>query len=254
MEFSYRFVYDLIIPFRDIRSQFTPIQLIPSITFDRNNVFNRSLIVDIMGDDIEVPTIARRHYESIISDNLYTNNLHNVEKVVLPLYVNSQPKNLRTFNSIMRSFFCSTTFAERLLKVVTSRGEVYYGGCGLILDEYFSPLLMCGLKAKKAMISNTPSMRYYRAVCHISPKVFSEPNKLINKGIIKKLIPLYTSVDVDFPHYHIASNFDNRKVEIIVDDFSRFFITPIAPTSSMDINDALNECLVNNIEDILYLI
>ena len=44
------------------------------------------------------------------------------------------------------------------------------------------------------------------------------------------------------------------KVEVVIDDFSKFFITPIAPTPSKCSNGALNKCLNDNIEDILYLL
>ena len=120
---------------------------------------------------------------------------------------------------------------------------------------------MCGLKARKVVTESdggaeVASMQYYRAICHVSPVVFAEPNKLINKGIIKKLIPLYTTVDINFPTVNsgFSSSPDSRKVEVIIDDFSKFFISPIAPTPSKCSNDALNKCLNDNIEDILYLI
>ena len=103
---------------------------------------------------------------------------------------------------------------------------------------------------------NSNTMVYYRPVCHVSPKVFLESDKLINKGIIKKLIPYYTNRDINPPrsNYNFSSNLEDRKVKVIVDDFNKFFIEPIKPTPSACSNDALNECLIDNIDDIMMLI
>lgn len=260
MEFSARFIHEMTRPFCALQYIRSNSRLEDHLTLDRNNVFSKSLVVDIAGDDIEIPTIARIYYESVICNNLTYSNIAKVEKVALSLYANSVNQSRRTFDSIMREFFCRVSFGQRLLKVTTNKGETYYGGQGLVLDEGFNPLLMCGLKARKVITESyggaeVTSMQYYRAICHVSPVVFAEPNKLINKGIIKKLIPLYTTMDTDFP---IAASFsrspDSRKVEVIIDDFSKFFISPIAPTPSKCSNDALNKCLNDNIEDILYLI
>lgn len=233
------------------------------ITFDDNNIFNKSLVVDIVGDDIEIPSIIRTYYEPLINSASTYNTFNDIKtkRVVLPLYTNCIPKCKRTFNGIIGEFFCNVTHNQRLLKIITGKGEVYYGGFGLILDEEFNPLLMCGLKARKIVTKNnegieTTSMQYYRAFCRISPIVFTDPTKLINKGIIKKLIPLYTSINILFPSDScgISNNPESNKVEIIVDDFSKLFITPIAPTPSKCINDVLNKCLNDNIEDILRMI
>lgn len=220
------------------------------LDLSRDKVFNKSLIVDISEENVEIPTIARVYYESTIWHNLQTPS--SIERVVLPLYVNGTEKSRRTFDGIIREFFASTTFDERLVKVITGRGDVYYGGSGLILDENFEPLLMCGLKARK--VPNENNMEYYRAVCYIHPKVFVEPSKLVNKGIIKKLIPLYTTADIRFPDDMFTHNSNNKKVEIIIDDFSRFFVSPIAPIPNKCNDSTLNKCLNDNIEEILNLI
>lgn len=258
MEFSNEFIRKITRPFLIDQCIVYNRTLEDNLTFDRNNIFNKSLIVDITGDDIEIPLIAKSGYEKII---LINNS--SVEKVILNLYVSGNGLYMRTFNGIIEKFFRQVLFNERLIKVTTSKGETYYGGCGLILDAEFNPLLMCGLKARKLVTNNSEgvkvvSLQYYKAICRVSPSVFTEPNKMINKGIIKKLIPLYTTIDVltNFLSYNnkISSSFDSKKVEVIIDDFSRFFITPIAPTPSKCNNDVLNKCLNDNIEDILTLV
>lgn len=260
MEFSSKFKYEMTGPF--IKAQSTYIEPTLSLTLDSDNVFSRNLIVDITGNDIEIPSIARTYYETIIRDNLNNSEKVNVEKVLLPLYTNSTNQNKKTFDSIMRTFFCNVNFNQRLLKVITTKGEVYYGGFGLVLDGEFNPLLMCTLRARKIVTRDdngeeVVNMKYHRAICHVSPIVFTEPNRLINKGIIKKLIPLYTTTDLLISSYRqtfFQDAFENRKIEVIIDDFSKFFISPVTPTAGKCSNDTLNKCLNDNIEDILYLI
>lgn len=267
MEFSARFIREMTRPFYDARPfynaqpfRFNSSDTSNPITLDSNNMFSKSLVVDTTGDNIEIPSIARIYYENIIRDNLIHSNAR-VERIILPLYTNGNSQSRRTFDGIMREFFCRPLLNQRVLKVTTNKGDTYYGGYGLILDEGFNPLLMCGLKARKVILEHGDDaeavhIQYYRTICHVSPVVFTEPNKLINKGIIKKLIPLYTTMDIHFPNVSVGTSNspDSRKVEVIIDDFSKFFISPIVPTPSKCSNDALNKCLNDNIEDILYLI
>ena len=261
MEFSARFIREMTRPFYDAQPfRFNSRDTSNPITLDSNNMFSKSLVVDTTGDNIEIPSIARIYYENIICGNLTHSNVK-LERIILPLYTNGNSQSRRTFDGIMREFFCKPLLNQRVLKVTTNKGDTYYGGCGLILDEWFNPLLMCGLKAEKVITeygddAEVVPIQYHRAVCHVSPIVFTEPNKLINKGIIKKLIPLYTTMDIHFPNVSVGTSNspDSRKVEVIIDDFSKFFVSPIVPTPSKCSNDALNKCLNDNIEDILYLI
>ena len=134
---------------------------------------------------------------------------------------------------------------------------MYYGGKGIILDGNFNPLLLCTLLARIVKEEGGDVLTYYRPVCHINPKVFIESDKLVNKGIIKKLIPYYSNYDTCFPR-GIRRNTNNdpesEKVKVIIDDFSHLFIEPVKPTPSSCSNESLNQCLVDNVEDILALI
>lgn len=261
MEFSARFIREMTRPFYGAQPfRFNSSDISNPITLDSSNMFSKSLIVDTTGDYIEIPSIARTYYENIIRNSLTHSNVR-VERIIMSLYTSGNSQSRRTFNGIMREFFCEPLFNQRVLKVTTNKGDTYYGGYGLILDEGFNPLLMCGLKARKVITEHGDGaevvhIQYYRTVCHVSPVVFTEPNKLINKGIIKELIPLYTTMDIHFSNVSVGTSNspDSRKVEVIIDDFSKFFISPIAPTPSKCSNETLNKCLNDNIEDILYLI
>lgn len=257
MEFSPRFAYNIMSVFNSSESD-NPDMLERNLSLDSNNIFRRSLVIEINNDDVEIPVIARKHFEGVVSANLAYPITMGVKKIILPLYDNTPSQERRTFDSIMVQLFSNVSYGKRLQKIITSKGEVYYGGKGIIFDESYTPLLLCTLTARKVHTEDNGNiMVYYRPVCHVSPKVFLESDKLINKGIIKKLIPCYTSRDVIFPRSYygnFSNNPEDRKVKVIVDNFDKFFIEPIKPTPSAITNDALNECLIDNIDDIMMLI
>ena len=253
MEFSIRFAHG-------VRSVFNssdcnnPTQLERELSLDSNNVFRRSLIIEV-NDEIEIPVIAREHFEDLVLEKINYPLAVGTKRIILPLYDNASSQERRTFDSIIMQMFNNVRFDMRLQKITTSKDEVYYGGKGIIFDESYAPLLLCTLTARKVHTEESGnSMVYYRPVCHVSPKVFLESDKLINKGIIKKLIPFYTSKEVSFPNYKFGVNPESKKVKVVVDNFDKFFIEPIKPTPSAITNDALNECLIDNMDDIMMLI
>lgn len=254
MEFSIRFT-------RGARSVFNssdynnPIHLERELSLDSNNVFRRSLIIEVNDDEIEIPVIAREHFESLVSEKLNHPLTAGTRRIILPLYDNAPSQERRTFDSVLMQMFSNVRFDMRLQKITTSKGEVYYGGKGIIFDESYTPLLLCTLAARKVHTERgSNSMVYYRPVCHVSPKVFLESDRLVNKGIIKKLIPFYTSREVSLPNRMFGVNPESKKVKVVVDNFDKFFIEPVRPVPSATINDALNECLIDNMDDIMMLI
>lgn len=254
MEFSIRFARGVSSVFNS-NDHNNPTQLERELSLDSNNVFRRSLIIEVNDDEVEIPVIAREHFESLVSEKINYPLTVGTKRIILPLYDNAPSQERRTFDSVIMQMFNNVGFDMRLQKITTSKGEVYYGGRGIIFDESYAPLLLCTLTARKVHTEEGgDSMVYYRPVCHVSPKVFLESDKLINKGIIKKLIPFYTSKEVSLPNYMFGVNPESKRVKVVVDNFDKFFIEPIKPTPSATTNDALNECLIDNMDDIMMLI
>ena len=254
MEFSIRFAHGVRSVFNSSNYDNPTSQLERELSLDSNNVFRRSLIIEV-NDEVEIPVIAREHFENLVLEKINYPLAIGTKRIILPLYDNAPSQERRTFDSIIMQMFNNVRFGMRLQKITTNKGEVYYGGKGIIFDESYAPLLLCTLTARKVHTEEGGnSMVYYRPVCHVSPKVFLESDKLINKGIIKKLIPFYTSKEVSFPNYKFGVNPESKKVKVVVDNFDKFFIEPIKPILSDNINDALNECLIDNMDDIMMLI
>ena len=252
MEFSQSFKNSMFRVFNSI--DYNGLNVIDSsLSLDKNNVFRKNLIVDISNDRIEIPVLARNFFENIISDNIQFSTITTIKKIILPLYDNTPVKEFKTFSNIINHLFTKMSYSQRLQRIVTYSGEEYYGGKGIILDKDFNPLLLCTLIAEKDTSSDT--MIYKKAICYISPKVFLEPNNLINRGIIKKIIPFYSSNNIycECYSYGFNSNLD-RRVKIIIDNFDNFFTEPIKPTPSTCSDEILNKCLIDNIDDIMMLI
>lgn len=254
MEFSIRWARGVSSVFNSIDHN-NPVQLERELSLDSNNVFRRSLIVEVNDDEVEIPVIAREYFECLVSEKINCPLIVGTKRIILPLYENAPSQERRPFDSIIMQMFSNVRFDMRLQKITTSKGEVYYGGKGIIFDESYAPLLLCTLAARKVHTEEGDNgMVYYRPVCHVSPKVFLESGKLINKGIIKKLIPFYTSKEVSLPNHMFGVNPESKKVKVVVDNFDKLFIEPTKPTPSTTTNDALNECLIDNIDDIMMLI
>lgn len=254
MEFSPRFVYSATRVFNS--SDTLDIECLRrELSLDSNNVFRRSLVIEVNDDEVEIPAIAREYFEKLVLEKINYPPAVGIKRIILPLYDNAPSQERRTFDSIIKQLFTNVGYNKRLQRITTSKGEVYYGGKGIIFDESYAPLLLCTLAARKVHTEEGGnSMVYYRPVCHVSPKVFLESDKLINKGIIKKLIPFYTSIEVSLPNYRFGVNPESKKVKVVVDNFDKLFIEPIKPTPSATTNDALNECLIDNMDDIMMLI
>ena len=254
MEFNPRFARNVMGVFNS--SEYgNPDHLEMNLSLDSNNVFRRSLVIEVNNDEVEIPVIARGYLEGLVLEKIHYPSSVGTKRIILPLYDNAPSQERRTFDSIITQLFTNVGYSKRLQKITTSKGEVYYGGKGIIFDESYAPLLLCTLTARKVHTEEgDDNMVYYRPVCHVSPKVFLESDKLINKGIIKKLIPFYTSREVSLPDYKFGVNPESKKVKVVVDNFDKFFIEPIKPTPSATTNDALNECLIDNMDDIMMLI
>lgn len=263
MEFNTTFIHDANSVFTSYDNGSSEDQLIKELSLENNNVFNRFLVTKVGSDEIEVPVIAREHIEQAVSDVMSPHTgASRIQTVVLPLYENSVPQERRTFDSFIRQFFVTTSYSRRLQKITSNKGEVYYGGKGLIFDGRYNPLIMCTLKARKQVQeSGTFRMAYFKPVIYVNPIVFTEPDKLINKGIIKKIIPYYTGRGISFPNTRYSlfcidseNNQESRKAMVIIDNPDRFFVKPTVPKPQSCTTESLNECLVNNIDDILAML
>ena len=223
-------------------------------TLDNHNAFNRLFVIDVSSDEIEVPVFAKSAVESVVRDKLRLPYMSHVNKIIIPMYVNTYTQSRRTADSIVSEFFSRVNFNQRLQKVITNKGEVYYGGKGIILDKDFNILLLCTLACRRMKYKGIQVMSYYKPIIHVSPQVFLRGDGMIDKSILKKIIPFYVSQNIDSVYTNsgfISDIPEGTKPQILIDDVSKLIENPVKPTPQKYSDDMLNQILVDYADDVL---
>ena len=238
MEFSAGYIRDIRTSFEvnTHNNPFHRLQTSPS--------FRKFLQVDMSKDSFEIPVI-------MTGVNLdYFSNPAKIEATplnVLPLYVGKDIGTYKTSDSIIRHLF-TTFYSDRLSKVSTPSGSIFYGGKGLLFDEAFDPLLLCTFKCHKVYIQGGDlKIIVDNPVVHVNPKVFLDTVGLLGKSIVKKVIPYYLS------HFHVAG-FYSRTWEVasdhtvvVIDNMEGMFSdAPKGIVSDASVSDTLNTFLEKN--------
>lgn len=235
----------------------------PHLAFENNNVFNLFLRVDISGPEIDVPLMCKYKVEEGLLSNY--NQPNSLKEMAVSLFENSYPQSRRTANAIFKTFQMNDT-RDRLMKITTNNGEVYYGGNGYILDKDYNLLILYTLHG---VIGEDRILHYKTGRIYVNPKVFVS-NGLIEKGIIKTVIPAFVQEGImvdtssftgvtaqDINTYIRNSNGFLTQVikplpEIIVADVTdRFIVRPKKPTPSTFNNDTMNDYLLEHLDEVV---
>ena len=97
-------------------------------------------------------------------------------------------------------------------------------------------------------------MSYYKPIIHVSPQVFLRSKGMIDKSILKKIIPFYVSQNIDsvYTNPGFVSNIpEGTKPQILIDDVSKLIENPVKPTPQKYSDDMLNQILVDYADDVL---
>lgn len=227
------------------------------VTFDQNNVFNKFFVLDINPDELEIPLFMRGATEYEV-DRILISEDYNIDRMVVPLYSDTLPLNKRTSDSIVKAFFSKINFTQRLIKVTTPKGDIYYGGRGIILDRNFNIIILCSIACRREVYEDRNFMRYYKPIVYVNPSVFTNDSDLINRYIIKKIIPFYIMYPIRdiFTYTHNFRSFStpNVKAEILIKDVSHHIETPSVPDINTGSNSNINKFLKDNVDELLELI
>lgn len=232
----------------------------PNLAFENNNVFNLFLRVDISGPEIDVPLMCKYKVEEGLLSNY--NQPNSLKEMAVALFENSNPQSRRTANAIFKTFQMND-YRNRLMKITTNTGEVYYGGNGYILDKDYNLLILYTLHG----VMEDRILHYKTGRIYVNPKVFVS-NGLIEKGIIKTVIPAFVQegimVDtnnngVTAQDINIVTRNQNGFVqvteplpEIVVADVTdRFIVKPKKPTPSTFSNEAMNDYLLEHLDEVV---
>lgn len=205
--------------FFEMKSYGTPIYVgneVMDIRFNNHNfnpVFLR-VSSNQNGKVYEIPSLIR---EPIVITEI---TAESIGESVTPLSVIDY-QTRRTADSIFKYFFSGRRYNYLnylgLKKATTSKGEVYYGASGLILNSNFEPI-MIGLNEYR---KDGPLIHFERCVLKVSPEVFISEG-LLEKAIVKKLIPFYSRY-----------NIEEGTARIEVDDISKYVVKPVPPKANV---------------------
>lgn len=234
----------------------------PHLAFENNNVFNLFLKVDISGPEIDVPLMCKNKVEDGLLDNFnYPNSL---KEVAVTLFENSYPQSRRTANAIFKTFQMNDR-RDRLMKITTNTGEVYYGGNGYILDKDYNLLILYTLHG----VMEDRILHYKTGRIYVNPKVFVS-NGIVEKGIIKTVIPAFVQegIMVDTNNTGVTAQDINTNIMnsngfiqvieplpeiVVVDVTDRFIVKPKKPTPSTFNNEAMNDYLLEHLDEVVQM-
>ena len=238
----------------------------PHLVLEHNNVFNLFLRVDISGPEIDVPLMCKyRVEEGLLRNYDYPNS---VKEVAVTLFENSYAQTRRTANAIFKTFLMNDT-RDRLMKITTNTGEVYYGGNGYILDKDYNILILYTLHG----VMEDRTLHYKTGRIYVNPKVFVS-NGIVEKGIIKTVIPAfvqegiringaniegvtYQEINTHMPirnEYGRITGYTSPIPEIVVADVTgRFIVKPKKPTPSTFNNEAMNDYLLEHLDEVVQM-
>lgn len=250
--------------FLNIGSISFPDYIKPHLAFENNNVFNLFLRVDISGPEIDVPLMCKYRVEEGLLDNF--NHSNSLKEVAVTLFENSHPQSRRTANAIFKAFQMNDN-RDRLIKITTNTGEVYYGGNGYILDKDYNILILYTLHG----VMEDRILHYKTGRIYVNPKVFVS-NGIVEKGIIKTVIPAFVQEGIRIGTSNLSApivqeitlpirneqgritGYTTPIPEIVVVDVTdRFIVKPKKPTPSTFSNEAMNDYLLEHLDEVVQM-
>ena len=205
---------------------------------DARNAHSYSLMFKFSfnGDSGEIPTFA------FAEINRYFLQPHEeVNTFVLPLYMSDYHRSAAGAETIIKYFTRAND--GRLNKAITPKGEIYYGNNGMILDKDFNPLLVSTIDVSFNHETNRLDQNKY--IIHLTPRVFTDDDKMLNKSLAKKGIAYYLS--------HNSSTWGNNGLpfKVVIDDCSDYFVKAHRPDVNNCTDRELNKVLKDNIDEVL---
>ena len=164
-----------------------------SSCLEEHNILNGYICTDINHTgSFEVPIAVLPYLEAIL-----TQPKIKWKQIAMPLYYGDTViKN--TSDAIITYFFRETPVGnKRLSKIITKKGEVYYGGNGMIFDQHMKPLVLyTATVIGMTSIGVIHRLKIEAAISafnvRVSPQVFLKDN-MLKKSIISKAIPSLVS-------------------------------------------------------------
>lgn len=162
--------------------------------------------------------------------------------ISMPLYTTKSVKKSGS-EQCLRAIANINTLTSRLITVTTPKGTKYYGGGGIILNEFCEPLMLCGYSVFVDL--NKTNCKVIQQVCYVAPRVFLS-NDMLSKAIIKKCIPFISTNSMNNTTTR-QLNLTPSLPRIIIEGIDHHFKTPNSYNQNLEnINTDIWDFLNNN--------
>ena len=193
--------------------------------------------------EMEVPAQMLYSLCDLTSGNVYEHSEAYSEMVVPLIWGDTILK--RSADSILCQLFARRVFrgANKIQRITTTKGCIYYGGPGIILKEergIIRPLLLYtstiqGIRrtSYNATLSIVQGPRVNGLNLRVAPSVFSDGD-IVSKCIVKKLIPALLK-PLDGASLPLSMFLEQKKTvtpRVIVEDLSNWILQPVKPKMS----------------------
>ena len=216
--------YIITSPFSTVYAD-TGAYIISSSCLEKHDILNGYICTDVNHTgSFEVPMAMLPYLETILAQPKIK-----WKQIAMPLYYEGTVvKN--TSYAIIKWFFRETPVdGKRLSKVITGKGEVYYGGNGMIFDQHMKPLVLYTVTVT-GMTPITVPHRLTRMKTtisalnvRVSPKVLLKDD-MLKKNIISKVIP--SLVSRSFANIRGAVLDKPITPKVIIEDLSEWIKRP----------------------------
>ena len=219
-----------------------------SSCLEKHDILNGYICTDMNHTgSFEVPMAMLPYLETILAQPKIK-----WEQIAMPLYYDDTViKN--TSYAILKHFFRDTPVGGgRLSKVTTGKGEVYYGGNGMIFDQHMKPLVLYTVTVT-GMTPITVPHRLTRMKTtisalnvRVSPQVLLKDD-MLKKNIISKVIP--SLVSMSFANIRGVVLDKPITPKVIIEDLSEWIKRPAKVGSPQTFKEDMQEFLSR--EDIM---
>lgn len=212
------------------------------------NMFSKYLEIPIERE-VECPIFVKWEMCEILN-NIFSEKegaRSSVEKAIVPIYNNNFLGTYKTADTIIKNFFASN---YRLSSCSNGKGELFFGGPGVILDADFNILFLLSFK----VILQGDKWVPQRPVVRVDNSVFVDQQKFMNKAIIQKVLPLCLEPALIGVHPQNNNFIQEVRVsycDIIVQDCKTLLKSPKEPSVNIDINKEFNQTLADNINEVM---
>lgn len=213
-----------------------------SSCLEKHDILNGYICTDVNHTgSFEVPMAILPYLETILAQPKIK-----WKQIAMPLYYEDTIIR-NTSYTILKYFFRDTPVSNgRLSKVTTGKGEVYYGGNGMIFDQHMKPLVLYTVTVTgMTPITVPPRLTRMKATIsalnvRVSPQVLLKDD-MLKKNIISKVIP--SLVSRSFANIRGVVLDKPITPKVIIEDLSEWIKRPAKVGSSQTFKEDMQKFL-----------